>query len=117
VLNDLNRRLLSRSRGRLFEAFVSEPKNVEPALVAVDQVFAIVCPPALLAQNTQDVRIRPRARVQHSQMCDRSLREMIRGEINCFDASGLPPYFACGDLPQGNNDISVIRFYERLGPF
>jgi len=34
--------------------------------------------------------------------------------------SGLgssPPYLACGDLPKGYDDLSVIRFYERLGSF
>jgi hypothetical protein len=36
------------------------------------------------------------------------------------DVSGLrnsPPYFGCGDLSKSNNDISVIRLYERLGSF
>jgi hypothetical protein len=37
-----------------------------------------------------------------------------------LDASRLrnsPPYFRRGDLPKSNNDIAIIRYYERLGSF
>jgi len=40
--------------------------------------------------------------------------------LELADTSGLgssPPYLACGDLPKGYDDLSVIRFYERLGSF
>ncbi len=51
-------------------------------------------------------------------MCDRSLREIITAQTKGSDASGLgvnPAYFALGDLAEGDNNLSVIRFYERLG--
>ena len=53
-------------------------------------------------------------------MCDRSLREISTAQMNGSDASGLgknPTYFALGDLAKGDNDLSVIRVYERLGTF
>lgn len=76
--------------------------------------------PAAFARNIQDAKSRPRAHLWHSRMCDRSLREMVTAQMHGSDASGLgdnPAYFALGDLAKGDNDLSVIRVYERLGTF